>query len=183
MTRRLKKRYLKARICLQPRASLMVSPHLTALELSYSLRFKLLLSPLSSTRPRTTAFFMDLAGIAEGCQQCCNNQEYYSKVIASVITPAYGRLIPTGFSSRTAEQISFTAFETRSTVWQYCSPCGNSQQLTSQCWTQRGHQRTRRQERLLLSSLGFWLESVLLVCCCAQFSPDLGIFYWHTGPD
>lgn len=34
----------------------MVSPHLAALEVSYSSRFKLLLSPLSCTRAGTIAF-------------------------------------------------------------------------------------------------------------------------------
>lgn len=42
---------------------------------------------------------MDLAAIAEDSQQCCNNQEYYSEVIANVITPAYSCLLPTVFSA------------------------------------------------------------------------------------
>lgn len=164
----------------------MECPHLSASEALHSFQFKLLLSPLSCTSAGTNAFPMNLATTAEDCWQYCNNHRYYSNVIANVKTQANSCLIHTGLQLPCRVNLFHSLWDTGQTVIAWYSlfptPYGNSQGLTSQCWIPHEHQRTQQQERLQLSSLGFWLESVPLVCYCALFSPDLGIFYWHTGP-
>lgn len=72
---------------LQPRASLMVSPYLTALGFhthcgsNYS-------SPHKAMLDQAQQLFYGLAAIAGACQQCCNNEEHNSGVLAEVIPAA-----------------------------------------------------------------------------------------------
>lgn len=120
---------------------------------------------------------MYLAATAEDCQQCCNNQEYYSEAIANGIKPAQSRPPCRSAAPRWRAELLLGLRDTGDSA-----ALPGDQPLTSQCWTQRERQRTPRQERSLLSSLGSWLESALLVWYCALFSPGRGIFYSRTGP-
>lgn len=71
---------------LQPRASLMVCPHLMAL--GFHTHWGSNYSSLHrATLDQAQQLFYGLAAIAGACQQCCNNQEHNSGVLAEV-TPA-----------------------------------------------------------------------------------------------
>lgn len=169
------KKVKKALEILQPRASFIVSPHLAALGFHIhcgSNYFCLHREVLDQAQE--LFFFMDLAG---ACQQRWNNQEHNSGVIADVITAACSSSLQLSWAKPSSSPgAPGHGVPVSLSLWAQAA-------LTSQCWTPRGHQRTRPQERLLLSSPGSWLGSAPPVCCCARFSPGLGTSYGRIGPD
>lgn len=118
--------------------------------ISHPLWLQLLLSPVNCARPGTTAFFMGLAAFVGACQQCCNNQEHNSEVLADVIVAACSHLVPG------AEQ---TLLQPRAVSQCHCHS-GHSQ---CHCKAREGQKNTatlassRKQKKRFIAGVGTFL--------------------------
>lgn len=81
------KKYLETCLCLQPRVSWMASPHWLLGRFCFHCGLNYFLSTELCSRGHNSFFITDLAAVAEDCRQCCNNQEYYSEVVAKGLKP------------------------------------------------------------------------------------------------